>query len=111
LHHIAVLSGDLLGAGLDPKWGLGEAGDGMQRLAVPCALKAVASLLPAIGDHAPIEVIADALRPGAVGDDRIERLFEHIRPENWPCSVRSSAAGSSTWIGPSPSRWRSVTHD
>ena len=79
LHHIAVRSGDLLGAGLDPQGSFGEARDGVQCLAVQRSLKAVASLLPAIGDHPHVKVVADAFGLGAAGNERVECLIEHIR--------------------------------
>src|SRR6266700_45178 len=51
----------------------------MQRLLTQRALKAVARVLSTVGDHADMKVVADAVSLGAVGDDGIERLVEHIR--------------------------------
>jgi hypothetical protein len=42
-------------------------------------LKAVAGVLAAIGDHPDVKVVADAVGLGACGDERVERLVEHIR--------------------------------
>ena len=79
LRHLAVRSGDLLGARLDPQRGFGKARDRVQCLAVQRSLKAVASLLPAIGDHPDVKVVADAVGLGACGNERVERLVEDIR--------------------------------
>src|SRR6202035_2463536 len=82
LDEIAVRPGDLLGAGLDPERSFGEAGDDVQWLLAQRALKAVAGLiLSAIGDHADVKVVADAIGLRAIGDDGIERLVENIRQE------------------------------
>src|SRR5438876_2895807 len=81
LHDIAVKPGELFGAGLDPKRSFGEAGDDMQCLLAQRALKAVASVLSTVGDHAHMKVVADAVGLGAVGDDGIEGLVEYIRQE------------------------------
>src|SRR2546421_3268809 len=74
LHNVAVAPSDLLGAGLDPEGRFGEARDDAQSLVAQRPLKAVASLIPAVGDHADVKVVADAVGLGAAGDDRIEGL-------------------------------------
>src|SRR5882757_3201184 len=56
-----------------------EARDGVQCLTVQRSLKAVAGLLPAIGDHPHVKVVADTFGLGATGNERVERLIEHIR--------------------------------
>jgi len=48
----------------------------------PTLLKAVASLLPAIGDHPQRESSRGRLRLGAAGNERVERLIEHIRQKS-----------------------------
>ena len=81
LDDIAVEPGDLLGAGLDPERSFGQAGDDVQWLFAQHALKPVGGVLCAVGDHADMKVVADAVRLGAIGDDGIERLVEHVRQE------------------------------